>query len=1265
MRICHWLELILLLTIQAAAEIQSRVLLLLILLSLLPATCIFLEESTGISIASICVTFLVVAVGSCFYTATRLDSMQQRVFKLALATEANYFQVLHPTADTSEHLIQVSTMLTNHSGGLSQELAQPEQDLKSRYIEALCQLIHFQRAVCDPLASMGLEVVANIKSVTELDEREGTADNILYFEVMSDGLQQVQDAWEMLQTLDVEIVSAHDFFAVASSRKCCRIVVSLRGYLATIFLLEKSLSFLESQRGLSDAANSLGLLDKTTAASWQASGRQGASEFPRSVFAATALLRLLALYSSFIIAIFIHKLGSGKYDPNEQGPFSPRLSAMALPFWVCGAVLLWEFLRSCCDTFADGSTRALKIRPRPTQVWYRKYLGVQGRYYAFKVAALQLITVVIQGLAKASLFGAIRDQRSSEALNSASVHCFMGLLLCNCIFPALVLAFPNCVSSRVGAAVMDAFLDFGYLITSLWVYIDFASPEHFAPIFLETFLNYASIYICIAHILCVCRSLETADWASLFQVQHAEPMWGPVRRRLFSSAYACALVIFVGVMLGDIVYLHEAGPCSPCSCSATAPGSLLLERCPFRSGYFAYRAPPLALDLAKRNITEILPDAFLAAGRVRSRVTSLSLRGNHLTELPEGLFVDLLDQDFINITSLDLGYNRLMALSAGVFQTRSARKVRMDSLHLESNHFTTLPAGVFKGVEVDQVYLRNNNLTQLHAEAFHGLTFGQNRTLDISQNNLRQLPPKVFDGLELDRLYLQNNNLSQLHAETFQGLTFGQNGILDMSRNKLQTLHADTFQNLTFGQNGILDMSQNTLQVLHAEAFHGLTFGGNGMLDMSHNQLRALIAETFRGLAFSENGILDMSKNQLQDLPPKLFDGLWLKGLYLQKNDLSQLHAQTLHGLTFGQNGILDMSQNQLQELSADTFHGLIFGEKFILNMSQNTLQVLHADTFQGLTFGQNGILDMSQNKLHILHADTFQGLTFGQNGILDMSRNKLQTLHSDTFQGLAFGQNGILTMSQNQLQELSADTFHGLIFGEKFILNMSQNTLQVLHADTFQGLTFGQNGILDMSQNKLHILHADTFQGLTFGQNGILDMSQNALQVLHADTFQGLTFGENGILDMSQNKLHILHADTFQGLTFGQNGILDMSQNKLHILHADTFQGLTFGQNGTLDMSQNKLQILHADTFQGLTFGQNGILDMSQNKLQTLHAETFQNLTFGEKGILDMSQNTLQVLHADTFQGLTFGQNGILTCRRILQTPFMVSESILTCRNN
>ena len=186
---------------------------------------------------AICITFLIVVVGSCFYTATRLDSMQQRVFKLALATEANYFQVLQPTSDTSEHLIQVSTMLKNLSGGSSQGLAQPEQDLKSKYTEARFQMSRFHLVVCEPLANIGLEVVVNMKSLAELDEKEGAAD-ILYCEVTCDGLQQVQHAWDMLQTLDVEIVSAHDFFAVASARRCCRIVVSLQGYLATVFLLE-------------------------------------------------------------------------------------------------------------------------------------------------------------------------------------------------------------------------------------------------------------------------------------------------------------------------------------------------------------------------------------------------------------------------------------------------------------------------------------------------------------------------------------------------------------------------------------------------------------------------------------------------------------------------------------------------------------------------------------------------------------------------------------------------------------------------------------------------------------------------------------------------------------------------------------------------------------------------------------------------------------------------------------------------------------------
>ena len=42
-------------------------------------------------------------------------------------------------------------------------------------------------------------------------------------------------------------------------------VVSVEGYLATVFLLDKSLCFQVAPKGVSEVANSLGLLDQTKA----------------------------------------------------------------------------------------------------------------------------------------------------------------------------------------------------------------------------------------------------------------------------------------------------------------------------------------------------------------------------------------------------------------------------------------------------------------------------------------------------------------------------------------------------------------------------------------------------------------------------------------------------------------------------------------------------------------------------------------------------------------------------------------------------------------------------------------------------------------------------------------------------------------------------------------------------------------------------------------------------------------------------------------
>eukprot|EP00435_Cladocopium_sp_Y103_P014700 s527_g3.t1 len=1263
---CQSLELIFILTIQAAAEIQSRLLLVLMMLSLLPATCIFLEQSTGMSVASACMTFLFVSVSSCLYSAKRLDAMQQSVFRLAIATEANYFQVLEPRANTGQHLVQVSTMLANHSGGSSQKVLQTEKDLKTNYFQANRHRSLFQTSVCDPLASIGLEVTAQIKSLTELDEKEGAVD-VLHCEVVCESLQQVQLAWEGLKNLDVEIVSTQDFFAVASSTKCLKIVVSLQGYLATVCLLEKSLSSLEA-RGISEVANSLGLLDKTAAATWEVSG-QGVSRTPRRILVATALLRLVAFSSSLLIALQIHFMGYPRW--------SMWRFAMSSPFWVCCGILLWEMctLHKVRHNF--------RTRLRPTQVWYRHYFGVQGCHYAFKVAALQFLTVLMQGIAKASLFRTIQDSYGSEALHgNTAVQCFMVLLLCNIMFAAMILANPNSIVSRVVAALLDAVLDVGYLVTSIWMYVGFAS-EYLEDIFLHSFWNYASIYVCAAHVLSVCKSLETADWVALFQVPRA-PTSRAWKRMLFTMVYASALMALVGILLGGVFLgqkIQHHGLCPPCKCSIVAPTSLLLERCVIPTGYVALAAADiLEFNLTNGNIAQVLPDAFLARG-VRRSVRYVSLRANQLTELPDRLFCDLLQVDQVDhaehewdMETLDLSHNRLTVLPPRIFQAGSLRELPLiREMHLESNRLTTLPARVFKGLAVKQLHLQSNYLTQLHAESFRGLKLDYG-ILDLSRNKLQTLPPRVFEGLEVKHLYLQDNdlntlparvfeglkviqlhmqrnNLTQLHAESFRGLKMHDflrdARILDLSRNKLQTLPPRVFEGLKVEQ---LYLQDNDLNTLPARVFEGLLVIH---LHMQSNYLTQLHAESFRGLKMQWNfGILDLSRNKLQTLPTKVFEGLEVRHLYLQDNDLTTLPARVFEGLRVWQ---LHMRSNNLTQLHAESFRGLKLNYG-ILDLSRNKLQTLPPRVFEGLKVIQ---LHMQSNNLTQLHAESFRGLKMrwwlrDASSILDLSRNTLQTLPPKVFEGLFVKQ---LYLQDNDLNTLPARVFEGL---HVFQLNLQSNNLTQLDAYVFSGLaiSYDHRGIIDISRNKLQALpprvfvfaFSDRLDVLNLAHNELselpdwnglwslrcLKLEGNRLQRLHQESFQtpwryhiqeGMPLED---LNLEQNQLTELHPDCFVWYVHLRENLreLKLGGNRLSALPDGLFNGRKgLSELRTLQLQSNRLARLPKKIFQNLTRLQS--LNLSQNKLDELPAGLFDGLNLT---IIDLSQNNLTVVDAKLF---------------------------------
>ena len=193
----------------------------------------------------------------------------------------------------------------------------------------------------------------------------------------------------------------------------------------------------------------------------------------------------------------------------------------------------------------------IKLRPlKPTQLLYEEYFGIEGKLYGFKVAMLQLFTVMLQAFGKLQIMGGL----VSFAFHSAPKHsdafegcfwAFVGFLCLNSIYPTILLGLPSVKWVRRGAAMMDAVLDIAYtstylIITLLAIYelqlgqaisgnfgdeasVNFQAELDPAFAFPADFFGFFAVYYSLAHVCTVCRALERSDRSTYWKKLQSLP----------------------------------------------------------------------------------------------------------------------------------------------------------------------------------------------------------------------------------------------------------------------------------------------------------------------------------------------------------------------------------------------------------------------------------------------------------------------------------------------------------------------------------------------------------------------------------------------------------------------------------------------------------------------------------------------------------------------------------------------------------------------
>ena len=263
-----------------------------------------------------------------------------------------------------------------------------------------------------------------------------------------------------------------------------------QGYLATVVLRVTSLTTLENNLNvLSYVADRFGLLNDAKPQRWlqTVDGAKGPTPAEyRHVTWKLAFTTVLAL------ARFIAMLTAAYFVCQYLVRYGPSYLREQTPAWLRNPLALGDQTHQSIEegewwhavylsapygvlilVFAHDLVwnRSSKNQKQLSRIWYDRHFGIEGSHYVLKTAVLQLLTVLLQAFGKLHLLGGIalfaEQQGVAAATLKAVFWLFWVLLLCNSLYPSVLLIFPESLRFRYIAATMDFWFDLGYVLTYL------------------------------------------------------------------------------------------------------------------------------------------------------------------------------------------------------------------------------------------------------------------------------------------------------------------------------------------------------------------------------------------------------------------------------------------------------------------------------------------------------------------------------------------------------------------------------------------------------------------------------------------------------------------------------------------------------------------------------------------------------------------------------------------------------------------------------